>query len=227
MSRRGTDDVFLFTLVDLLVQICFFGLVAFVGYQAIQSVAADASKAKLEQERAALKAAGVSSLTELTDELSRLAPMKELKGFSEYYNKGGKIESAMAAAEVVSNEGGVDKLKNRLEKLRKLEEGFGKPPCLFDQKDGKRIDRAVATVVATDTHIEFIRTTPEFEQMLALVGGTYAAVKYQTLNEFSRAFSSLREKRPDCLYLLEFYEKTRYVEARDAARSFRLSIRRQ
>ncbi len=75
------DDVFFFVLIDFLVQAIFFGLFIFVVYQA------DIKK-KQAQSRDAVDAAGVSDLTELTDELSRLAPLK-LKELNELIKKAG------------------------------------------------------------------------------------------------------------------------------------------
>src|SRR5262245_962960 len=111
---RRTDDVFFFTLVDFLVQVFFFGLLLFV----VAGVSKGEAERKLAKERQELeeikRAAGVSNLTELTDFLTKMAPVNELRGTSEF----------------ISKMGGVEKVKEALVKLQKYEEGSGKPPCL-------------------------------------------------------------------------------------------------
>src|SRR4051794_2255230 len=123
---RRTDDVFFFTLIDFLVQVLFFGLLLFV----VAKVKEQAAEMKLAKESAEVekikKATGISDLTELTDTLTRLAPITELKG----------------TADFIRSVGGIEKVKEGLDRLHKYDEGSGKPPCLFIVTDGKRTARS-------------------------------------------------------------------------------------
>ena len=225
--KKGSNEVFLFTFIDLLVQLCFFSLFTFVTYQAIESRNRSLdSEAQRNREAKVFKAAGVSNLTELTDYLSRLAPPQSLIGFSEFHRRGGKLEKLQGMEYELEKEGGINSVKEKLAKLRKIEEGFGKPPCLSEIRNGKRVELPVATVVGTDSTIRFTGKTAEMDQVLAMLGQNYSMVQSMSFAEFARAFEPLKRRKPDCLYMLDFVEQTRFVDARDAARGiFRLSIR--
>ena len=222
---KRSDDVFFFTLIDFLLQVVFFGLVLFTIGQSLHDDTEKKQQSETAKVDKALQAAGVSNLTELTDELTSLAPLKTLRGMADFVNRNGGIEKLNASSEAVNKAGGADALRIQLDKLKKFEEGTGKPPCLYDLVDGRRNVKTLATVIATDTMISFETKTPELEKMLQLVGRSYEAVKNLPLIDFRNAFSELVQKQPDCRYTLRFIEKTRLVDARDAARfSFYLSI---
>jgi hypothetical protein len=222
---KRSDDVFFFTLIDFLLQVFFFGLLLYVVARSA-NVRADHERAARENQIEQVKrAAGVSNLTELTDLLTKLAPIRDLQGTADFIARAGGTEKVMGKVALVDDAGGAENLERKLDKLRKLEEGTGRPPCLFDEVDGKKVVRPLAVVVANDTHIVFQQTNPELEKVLSLLGLQFATVRELPLADFRRTFSTLVAKKPECRYTLTFREQTRFVDARDAARfAFYLSI---
>ena len=101
MQHRRSDNVFLLTLVDFLVQIIFFGLFIFVVYQALLN--REAKQYNPGDVNEAIERAGVSNLKELIDELSKLAPIR-LKGFNDALGdslpEGDELPVAVEAAEL-------------------------------------------------------------------------------------------------------------------------------
>src|SRR5687768_4691818 len=93
---RRSDDVFFFTLIDFLLQVFFFGLLLFVVGQALQKN----RESDYQREQRAIqelkKTTGVSNITELTDALSKMAPLKELRGTSDFMQRHGGIENVEA-----------------------------------------------------------------------------------------------------------------------------------
>jgi hypothetical protein len=223
---KRSDDVFFFTLIDFLLQVFFFGLVLYVLSHAIQ-MKADKTRRDSEKSRkddiAAVKRlevmTGVSNLTELTDLLTNLGPINELKGTADFISRAGGAEKVKAAVKTVEAMGGATAVNEKLAKLRKFEEGAGKPPCLFSQLTDKKVPRPLATVVANDTTISFEGSNPDLEATLALLGRAYPSVRELSLNDFRKAFAPLLSKKPDCRYTLRFRENTKFVFARDAAQS--------
>lgn len=222
---KRSDDVFFFTLIDFLIQVFFFGLVLFVLNQSVQAAKDEAQKADAENVKKLLVAAGVSSLTELTDELTNLAPLKELKGMSDFISHNGGLTQVNQVNELVRSAGGVQGVKSNLDRLKKLEDGMGKPPCLYDVVGDKKIVKSLATVFATDTSIAFQDESAELTAVLGLLNLRFSNIRELPLEEFRKAFAALAQRKPECRYTLRFIEKTRLVDARDAARfSFYLNI---
>lgn len=245
---RRSNEVYFITLIDLLVQVIFLGLVLYVLTKANQEIEDRNRQSDQEKIEALVKANGVSNLTELTDELTKLAPIKELKGTADFISKAGGMEEARKIAqlaadagganqlvlqisdakrvnEVVAAAGGSESIVAKLEKLRKFEEGSGKPPCLYTVSGDKKTSKTLATVVADDTAIAFQGSNPDLEAVLALLKKPYVSVERLSLQEFSAAFAPLLQAKPECRYTLQFIEKTNYVHARDAARfTFYLKI---
>lgn len=229
---KRSDDVFFFTLIDFLLQALFFGLLLYVLGQAAQQEVAKAretsnqvakdKEAKLEK---VAQASGFSNLTELLDYLTKLAPATEFKGIADFLNSAGGLGKAMEAVTAVQAAGGPDKIKASMDKLRKYEEGTGKPPCLYDVVGDKKVAKTLATVIGDETTIRFEASNPALEEALQLVGRSFDSVKSLQLAEFSRTFAPLVQKKADCRYTLRFIETTRFVDARDAARfAFYLNI---
>ncbi|MEI6335207.1 MAG: hypothetical protein WCS87_11640 [Methylococcaceae bacterium] len=222
---KRSDDVFFFTLIDFLVQVFFFGLLLYVLSQAAQIQAENARHEEEAKIQKLMNATGVSNLAELTDELSKLAPIKELKGVSDFINKAGGLDEAKRMHKVLEDAGGAEIITMRLAKLRKLEEGSGKPPCLFNVIGDKKVNKTLAVVVATDTKISFQSSNSDLEEVLRLLGYSYDSVKELSLHEFQKTFAPLLQKSPDCRYTLRFIENTHLVYARDSARfAFYLNI---
>ena len=225
---KRTDDVFFFTLIDFLIQVFFFGLLIFAVIK-VQTESKDKERGnEAEQIEKLKKAAGISNLTELTDDLTKLAPVKDLRGISDFARSAGGIEKLREENKFVSDAGGVQAIQDRIERLRKFEEGTGKPPCLFDVVNDKKVGKPLATVLASDSSIQFQSTTPQLEEVLRKLGRSFSAVKELPHDEFRKVFSPLVQLQPDCRHHLRFLEITRLVDARDAARfTFYLNISRQ
>lgn len=216
---RKADDVFFFTLIDFLVQVFFFGLVVYAFAQ--DKISEEVSKQKNEhaEVEAIKKATGISNLTQLRDDLSKLAPIQELKGFSDYLKQNGNFEKLKTDNKFIYDNGGVEKIKFNLEKLKKIEEGSGKPPCIFSEINGKKTPIILATVFANDTHIKFKENTEELKKVLSKIGLDFSDVENQTFEQFKKNFKSVPELYPDCRFTLNFMESTNLIFARDSART--------
>lgn len=209
MNRE--DNVFLLTLIDFLLQIIFFGVFVYALYMSthIPDEARNNAIAKL------LAHFGVSNIVVLTDELTKMAPADTLRNAVKDMQKIGGKEKLNALIALAEKSGGISEIETRLEKLRRLEEGAGKPPCVFDVKDGKKIARPIARVVATEERITFETNTADLIEVLGMLGLKFEEVRSLSLAEFEVKFGALRSRRQDCRYSLTFVETTRFVEPRD------------
>jgi len=242
---KRNNDVYFVTLIDLLVQIIFLGLLLYVVAKAGESAKKSTSQVDSRAVERLLKATGVSNLTELTDELSKLAPITELKGTADFVKRVGGAAAAKQLVEVTQRAGGAERVEaavrdgalarklvdqaGGIEKvaaiIKKAEEGSGKPPCLYSVDGSRKTVRPLATVIADDTEIAFDESNPDLENVLALIGRPFSSVQKMPLSAFSAAFSSLTRLKPECRYTLRLVERTNLVHARDAVgKVFYLSI---
>ncbi|MDW3688452.1 hypothetical protein RA280_43375 [Cupriavidus sp. CV2] len=153
---------------------------------------------KAEEELQRLqKQMGVSNIAELTDILTKMAPVKELKETSAVIKKAGGIERLNAAVEYYN--------------LR----GPGKPHCLT--QPGSTSAQPLATLIGYEDHIEIQGLTPQLSTVLEKLGVSFEDVRSLPLREFARTFSKLGSAFPECSYTFLLLEKTRFVEPRDAA----------
>lgn len=205
-AQGKRDDVFFFILIDFLVQILFFGLFVFVVYQTAQ---------KLERQKAkdAVDAAGVSDLTELTDDLTRLAPVK-LREVRTMIDQAGGARELKVLLERVKQEGGATASIARLDKLRRLE-GRDKPSCLID--GATREPRPLMTVLAQDSSITVVESGPELQKLLGGLNLSLDSVRSSSPSSFLRAFQPLLSQQPNCRYYIKFNERTALVAPRKAA----------
>lgn len=214
LMRRRSDNVFLLTLVDFLIQIIFFGLFVFAVWQAVLNRGAE-KKYDPQDVKDAVETAGVSSLKELVDELSKLAPVR-LKGMNDALGKDLTPEQVAKAREAIQLAGGADGLSHAMQRLAKLEQGSDKPPCLFEMVNGQRQSKTLATAVGTASSITFSGSTPEFDQLLSEVGLSYPSVQSLGVREFPKVFSRVLRAHPTCRYTIVLRETTSMVTARDA-----------
>jgi hypothetical protein len=242
---KHNNDVYFITLIDLLVQIVFLGLLLFVVAKAGEAERDAEPKVDQGAVERLLKATGVSNLTELTDELSKLAPIKELKGTADFIQRAGGPAAANQLVEAAQRAGGAQQVQATIQEgevvrklvdqaggveklaaiVKKAEEGSGKPPCLYTTDGGKKTVKPLATVIADNTDIAFEETTPDLEQVLALLGTSFSSVQKVSFATFSTAFSAITRLKPECRYTLRLVERTNLVHARDAAgKVFYLSI---
>lgn len=222
--QRNKDDVYFFTIIDFLIQVIFFGVFVFVAYQS--TLKSTEGRAK-EEERKMLTASGVSSLTEITDFFSRMGPIAELKGIADYFSPVDRARSVQEVKDALRQAGSTTKLKEMVA-AQARKEGQGMPPCLSLVQNGRPVVQSVATVISTDTTIEFTENTPALQRLLGESDLEYASVRLLSFEAFRRAFSRVSRNRPDCRYTLDVLERTRFVDARDAISSaFYLRIRRK
>lgn len=207
VAKRGgrRDDVFFFILVDFLLQVLFFGLFVFVVYQA-------ALKAREEQVEDAVDAAGVSDITELTDDLTRLVPFTVAE-LADLIEKAGGADKLQDLLDRVEEEGGIETSIDRLDKLKKLE-GADKPSCLIG--DGGRTI-PLMTVTARDSSITIEGSTPQLEALLGKLGRSYGSVQTTSLTSFRQTFQPVLTMQPNCRYFIRFQERTALVAPRKAA----------
>lgn len=225
LLRRRSDNVFLLTLVDFLIQIIFFGLFVFVVWQAVLNRGAT-KRYDPQDVRDAVEAAGVSDLKELIDELSKLAPVR-LKGLNDTLGKDVTPEDIEKLKAALEQAGGAKGLPAAMQKLAKLEQGSDKPPCIYDIINGQRKAKILATAVGTAGTISFTGSTPELEVLLTEVDLKYSSVQSLGVREFPRVFSRVVTAHPQCRYTIVLRETTSMVTARDAAQQvFYTALRR-
>lgn len=225
MALRRSNDVFLLTLVDFLIQIIFFSAFLFVVYQTLlkDPKAKEYDSAQVTE---AIELAGVSDLKELTDELTKLAPVS-LKGFNAKLGNEAQRGEIEAAADAIEKAGGAAKLAEKMARLEKLERGQGKPACIYETVDGQRKPKMLATAIGSASTITFTGNTPELEKLLSTLGLKYEDVRTLSHSAFKRAFNDVIRNQPECRYTIVLRETTNLVNARDAAQQvFYVAVRR-
>jgi hypothetical protein len=237
-QSKRSDNVFLLTLVDFLLQIIFVGLFAYALVTAINtkrdatamSIAKRRSNLDEAQLRMLLKALtevpdvgralsdgkeikellakhGISNFVELDDTLSRMVPadqVAEVKQIHDVIRAAGGVEAAKKAVSYYVN-------------------GVGKPHCLYTSD--KRSAVPLTTITAYDDHMTVDGTTAELKKVLTEIGEDPAQVADMSLPAFTKVFSKLAIRYPNCMHSVRFRENTNLVYARNAVsatRSLRL-----
>jgi hypothetical protein len=204
--KRG-NDVFFFTLIDFLVQVFFFGLVLVAAGRAAEATKLEQQAKDLQQLEAAKKAAGVSSLNELTDALTKLGPLDELKGTKDFISKMGGRDKAAEAVNVIAKVGGIEEVQSR---LKAYDDQFGLPPCVSVEVRGKRVPVPVAVLRLEDSFIEIESYTADFSKLLREIGVAYSAVKHLRLDEFDAFARKVQAHSDKCRYFVDIREITEY-----------------
>lgn len=216
---KRSDDVFFFTLIDFLLQVFFFGLLLFVVGQTLQQDE-KTGREKEEQARDRLfKATGVSSITELTDWLTKMAPLDKLRGTSDFMVRNGGQKGVEAAVAAASAAGGIEKVSQlqgqvvaMSERIAKLE-GWGKVSCVPNiTVNGKVQPKSIATVTVTDDMVTMENPAPEMETLLRSLGLEFSAVQQLSLASFRSTFAPVVVKQPECRYFLNVVTRTRYLD---------------
>jgi membrane-associated protease RseP (regulator of RpoE activity) len=218
MMRRS-DDVFFFTLIDFLLQVFFFGLLLFVVAQTLRSEEEGNREKEIAERDKLLKTTGVSSLTELTDMLTKMVPLDQLRGDSEFIARNGGQEAVAEAVKASNSAGGaqkVNEMQGQVEAMSKRLaqlEGWGKVSCIPNiVVNGKLQPKSIATVVVTDDGISLEDPQPEMEGLLQRHGLDFSAVQRLSLPEFRRTFAPVVSKQPECRYFLNVVTRTRYLD---------------
>ncbi|MBW6495495.1 MAG: hypothetical protein K0B16_13240 [Burkholderiaceae bacterium] len=226
---RRSDDIFFFTLIDFLLQVFFFGLLLFVVGQHLKSDEERNRATEIKEREHLLKAAGVSSITELTDRLTKMAPLDQLLGSSDFIARNGGEKAVQAAVAAVSAAGGVEKvakLKNEVDamtdRIAKLK-GWGKVSCIPNiTVKGVVRPKSIATVVVADEMVTLQNPTPELHQLLSSLGMRFESVEALSPAAFRRTFAGVVTKQPECRYFLDVVTKTRFLAPmRDVWSAFR------
>ena len=204
---RQSEHVLYITLIDFLIQLIFLGLVLSVIYYASQP-------SKDEQDRAAEAIAkikqltGISDLTEITDELTRLGPLKtaaQNSKLGEDFNKlAGKVGGKEAAFKILTTEANKGSAP-------------GKPYCIGGLK--------VATFDAYEDRLELrAPVSSEMSDLLKQLNLSSESVKRIPIKEFSKTFAQLRVIETTCVYNVVLVEHSFDTRPRDAVNStFRAS----
>jgi hypothetical protein len=216
---RRSDDVFFFTLIDFLLQVFFFGLLLFVVDQTLKSAEKGERDAEEQKKAHLLKAFGVSNITELTDALTKMAPLDKLRGTADYIARSGGVEPIRAAVEAASAAGGVEKVSALggqvtalTERVAKLE-GWGKVSCIPNiTVNGTVKPKSIATVVVSDDSVTLQNPAPEMHTLLGSLGLQFDEVKSLSLTAFKATFAPIVTKQPECRYFLDVVTRTRYLE---------------
>lgn len=226
---RRSDDVFFFTLIDFLLQVFFFGLLLFVVVQHVKKKEERVVVYEGEQRRRLLEAAGVSSITELTDRLTKMAPLDKLRGDSDFiarYGGQAAIAGAVAAASAAGGvvkvsmlQGEIDALTARIGKL----EGWGKVSCIPNiTVNGVVRPKSIASVAVTDERVTLQNPTSEMIALLDKHGLQFDAVKSISPQSFRSTFAPVVSTQPECRYFLDVVAQPRLLAPmRDVWSAFR------
>jgi hypothetical protein len=205
--KKDSNDIIFLTLIDFLIQLIFLGIVIGVLYSISQSSKDKVDPVKYKEEMDSInqikKATGISDLTKLTDQLTRLGPMQDVSK---------KIEVASKLENSIKALGGLDQANKTLEdKIKKS--GQGKPACLPN-------GLFLTTIDAYEDHLE-IRTplTSEFLALLNEIGVNDNELKMMTFNKFRTAFQPVLTKHPECRYNVKVMEYSKFIEPRDTVSS--------
>ena len=154
----------------------------------------------------ALRAAGVSNLTELTDSLTRLSPNHNLRGTADFLNSAGGINRLKEVQTIVAAAGGTERLRD---KLKKYDEAYGLHPCRTTHQ-GK--PAPVATLELHDEEVVVRERTKEFDRLLEKLGSSaQASTSTFSLEAFRTAFAGLRALEPDCRHYVNVRACTRFL----------------
>jgi hypothetical protein len=192
---KRNDDVFFFTLVDFLLQVFFFGLLLYV----VSKVAVNSEVKRVEEAKEKIqkveKWTGFSSITELTDYLSNLAPPDDFRGWADFMSKHTDVKAVEGAVVYVEEKGGLEDIKD---KVKKFEEAFGLPPCFVELADGRKNPKSVATLLVEDAKISLVQTTREFDDLLSKNGIRFEVGQGLSLQEFSKTFTRFKQAGRSC-----------------------------
>ena len=211
--KRG-EGVYFFTLIDVLLTTLFLCLALAAAARKRNETAAELAATDSVQVAKLTELAGVSDLAELTDELTRLVPLRDAREDVGVVRQLGGAHNARRLAELQERAGGADSLLGRVQRLLS-KEGAGRPHCLFttDGK-GKKIPIPIAHILATDDGMTFMDSTAALATVLGELGLSFQAVRVLSDSAFREAFAPLRRK--SCAYTVRVRERTNLKFARQA-----------
>lgn len=207
--RQG-EQVLYITLIDFLLQLLFVGVVVSVIYTLSQP-GSDEKVDLVEFKDNVKKLTGISDLTEITDELTRLGPLREVekklatsKGFNELSTKLGGAEAALKILSIEAGKGTAP----------------GKPWCLNG--------RSIAVFDAYLDRIELrAPLSPEMSDLIKNLKINLENYQSVPISEFYKIFGPIKNFEKDCVFNVTFIEHSYNTRPRDAAYSvFKLSLQK-
>lgn len=218
--KRG-DDVFFFTLIDFLLQVFFFGLLLFVVSQGIAPKALSPQEEKARKEL--LSKAKVSNLAELTDLLTKMAPLESLRGTADFIANNGGIDKVKEAIDTTTSAGGLERVRGMLGVIKSQQveldglkgemKAWGTPSCIYETVNGRVRPKAVAKVRVTDDTIELSNPTQEMHAILVQLGLEFNSVKTLSHRSFQLSFKQLAIQNPQCRFFLEVLERPKLLSS--------------
>ncbi len=216
---KRSDDVFFFTLIDFLLQVFFFGLLLSAVWLALASEEAESREARDKQIEEMVKATGVSNLTELTDLLTKMGPVDQLRGTADFIARNGGPEQVERGLKAISAAGGMQKVEDLVAENNALNErvatleGWGKRSCLPNVLvNGRVTPRTIATARVTDDAVILEKPAEEMHELLRKHGLAFDAVKKLSLSDFRTTLAPIVTAQPDCRYFVRVRRETRYFE---------------
>lgn len=210
MAGKRTGQALYITLIDFLIQLIFLGLVIGVVYSIGEQEkqvdrGTDTEKIKsLEKTLGEIKkTSGISDITILTDQLTRLGPLSEVEKRADI---GRQLESSISEA------GGIKNAKRLIDE--QIQKGQGKPSCLANQQK-------VATVHAYEERLEISGDlSADLLKLLNELNVKPAKVKSMSFQDFSSIFRPVLNLYSDCRFNITVVEYTPYKKPRDVVRQF-------
>lgn len=207
---RQAEHVLYITLIDFLLQLLFLGLVISVIYaiaEREQEASLDPAKAKEAMKNMAkiTNLTGISDITALTDELTRLAP---LQAASKHVALARDMEKHIAKA------GGIESAKKVLgEHAMKRGGGQAKPSCL---EGGAKLADFHAYIDKIELATPF---SSDMNELLKIFNISAERVSSLPPSEFVNVFSQITGKRPECSYNVVIHEHSYDTRPRDTIRN--------
>jgi hypothetical protein len=205
---RQTEHVLYITLIDFLLQLIFLGLLVGVIYSL--DLVGDEAKADAVGAKEAIETieklralTGISDITKLTDELTRMAPLQD----NARYAKIGKDLDG-----VVGGVGGVDAAMKILAEQVTRRGGQDLPSCLPR-------GAFLATFDAYLDRLELRSPGGDMLEVLKKLNLSYDDAKKLTRLEFQKVFSPITKVEPTCRYYVTIFEHTYDNRSRDAVGS--------
>ena len=208
---RQSEHVLYITLIDFLIQLIFLGLVLSVIYSASQP-SKDEVNSTAEFISKVKQLTGISDLTEITDELTRLGPLKNAEQNNEiakeFNNLASKVGGKDAAFKILTTEANKGSAP-------------GKPSCIGGLK--------VATFDAYEDRLELRSpVSSEMNELLKQLNLSLELVKKIPTREFSKIFAQIRVIEKNCVFNVGLVEHSFDTRPRDAVNSiFRASSRQR
>jgi hypothetical protein len=201
---RQSEHILYITLIDFLLQLLFLGLVLSVIYSALQP---DQEETKANQSfvKNIKQLTGISDLTKLTDELTRLGPLQKVYSDVKYGQEAKTLFQKVGGKENAS--------KLLTDEAKKA--GQGRPSCMPNSE-------RIATFDAYSDRIELRQPiTPEMTKILNFLNISKDKAANIPLSEFRSLFAAmeLRNDREKCVYNVFLYEHTFDTRPRDKFRN--------